>query len=369
MIIYLTNLFLVTLFSIIAVRYSKIKYIKALDQKKRVPNLFFLSLIIYTFNEYLFIKVVCRYGFRNYYNLYFFYGEMNISNVIGTRDWGFYSIATIMYKILPDNFIAYNFLLAALTFIPIILTIRKYSVNFTFSIILYITMMMYYEGFNGVRQAIAVSLCFSAYPLLYNKKFISYSVVILIAYLFHSTALLMIPLMYLVTRKSWSKTINITLVILTLTVFALPNIWVYLIGFLELIGQEKMANDYSQFNYSDDGINVMRILVAMVPVILSLLFYKNLKNNNVNIDILINMSLFYLLFLLFGTQLTVLARISSYFGIFNILLIPELASIFKGRDKLIFKVITITLFFIYMLLLLPVDSNLLPYRFIFNRFE
>lgn len=369
MAVYLFNITWTLVMSIIAMRYSKVEYINGLQKRKQTPNRLFVGLVLLSFMSVYALRWKTGTDFENYFSSYFYLGGVHPIDLIGTRDWGFNVLTSTVYKIWPDNFAFYNYILAALTYIPTILILRKYSTNFAFSIMLYITMMFYYSGFNGVRQAIAVSICFLAYPLLYNKRYISYTIIIIISYLFHSTALLMIPFMLIVTRKAWSKTIISTIVILLGIVLFLPSIWNDVISFLNLIGQEKMANDYSNYNYSDGGINILRVLVALVPVLLSFVFYKKLSKNNSKIDILINMSLLNLVFLLFGTQMTVLARISNYFAIFNTLLIPEIANLFKGNDKVLFIGITLILFFIYMVLILPVDSNLLPYEFIFNQFK
>lgn len=367
MTVYFFNLSWVVIMSKLAVEFSKVKYNNELKIEKKLPNAFFGALILLSLMSIYALRWKTGTDFSNYYDFYFKYGKMNIAELIGTRDWGFYALTSTIYKFWPENFIFYNYVLAALTYIPIVRIYIKYSCNFTFTIILYITMMTYYGPYNGVRQGIAASICFFAYPLLYDKKYIKYFLYILLAYLFHSTSLLMIPLMFVVTRKAWSRRVMITLAVACISVIFLPNIWNYIINFLEIIGQEKMASDYQIFNYSDDGVNILRIAVALIPTIISFIFYKTLKANNSKIDILINMSLMYAVFMIFGSRLTVLARLSSYFSIFIALLIPEFTTLFKGKDRISFKVITLTMFFIYMIMLLPVDSNLLPYKFIINK--
>lgn len=364
MLLYLINLLVVSLLVMLSTRVY-ISYDKKIDlhNKRKLPNLFFISIALVCMMSVYSLRWYVGSDFGNYYYLYFYYGNMSVAEVIGVRDWGFYIVSTFMYKIFPDNFIVYNYVLAALTFIPVMMTLRKNSTNFFFSVVLYITMMMYYSGFNGVRQAIAVSICFAAYPLLVKKKWLLYIAVIILASTFHTTALLLIPLMFITARKAWSKISLIIIFLLLITIVFLPSLWTYVINFLEQIGQEKLADDYKNFKYSDEGIHILRLLVAATPVIFSLLFYRRIKKNSFHIDVLINMSLLFLVFMLFGTQMTVLSRLASYFGIFNILLIPELSKGFKTKDQKLFQIATITLFIIYMIILLPIDSDLIPYEF------
>lgn len=366
MAVYLLNLCWVFIMSIFAVKFSKVKYNEELKIDKKLPNIFFVVLILFSMMTIYALRWKTGTDFGSYYHYFFNYGKMNIRDLIGTRDWGFYSLTSIIYKIWPDNFILYNYILSAFTYIPVILTLRKYSSDFTFTNFLYITMMTYYWPFNGVRQSIACSICFSAYPLLYDRKYVKYLFFILAAYLFHSTALLMIPVMFIATKKAWSKPVTIAFSILILALIFLPGIWNNIIALLKFIGQDKMANDYSRFNYADNGANILRVIVALVPIIIAFIFYKQLKQNNTKIDIFINMSLLYSVFMIFAYKQTIFARISDYFVFFNALLIPEFSSLFKGKDRVLFKYVTASLFFVYMLMLLPTDSNLLPYQFIFN---
>jgi len=352
--------------SILAVMLSEVKYNQELKIEKELPNAFFTALILLSLMSLYALRWRTGTDFGSYYHYYFTYGKMNFRDLIGTRDWGFYGLTSIIYKVWPDNFVFYNYILSALTYIPVIHTFRKYSSNFAFTNILYITMMTYYWPFNGVRQSIACSICFCAYPLLYDKKYIKYVFCVLAAYLFHSTSLLMIPIMFIVTKKAWSKAVTVPLCTLILALIFLPNIWNHIIAFLKFIGQEKMANDYSAFNYADNGANILRVLVVLIPIIISFIFYKQLKQNNPKIDIFINMSLMCALFMVFANKQTIFARISDYFVFFNALLIPEFSTLFKEKSRILFKYATNALFLIYMLMLLPIDSNLLPYQFIFN---
>lgn len=366
MIVYLFNLMWTLSMSILATVSSKMSYDPVLEKEKRIPNMLFVLLILISFISFYALRWMTGTDFVNYYALYYIHGNNSVQELIGTRDWGFTVLTSIIYKISPDNFLVYNFILAALTYVPVVLTYRKNSNFFTFSMMLYVMMMIYYWPYNGVRQSIAAGICFFAFPLLYKKAYFKYSLFIFVAYLFHSTALIMLPLAFIVTKRAWSKSIIMVLVILSLSFIGLPSMWDNLIRVLELIGQEKLANDYSSFDSTDNGVSLLRILVYLIPVVISFFYYNKLKKNNPQIDLLINMSLMCVVFMIFGSQLTVIARLSNYFIFFNALLIPEFSTLFRNKEKVFFYFLTLTLFFIYMCLLLPIDSDLLPYKFIFR---
>ena len=92
--------------------------------------------------------------------------------------------------------------------------------------------------------------------------------------------------------------------------------------------------------------------------------FNKLKNKNQNIDCLINCSLLNALFLIAAIRINLLARFSMYFLPFNAILIPEFLKLFSKRERVILTYSIMILFYLYMYFLLPVDSNLLPYKWI-----
>jgi transmembrane protein EpsG len=124
-----------------------------------------------------------------------------------------------------------------------------------------------------------------------------------------------------------------------------------------------LAHDYGRIDiYTAHGANVIRVFVALAPLILAMLFYKKLKSVNKDINIIINSALIAAIFMIASTNYWIFARISSYFNVAIHLLIPELAKLFNRKGKKLFYVIVICLYFLYMLALLPNESSLLPYR-------
>lgn len=79
--------------------------------------------------------------------------------------------------------------------------IKKYSVNYWFSVFFFITLGTYTFFFNGLRQGIAMAIFVLATPYLLEKRLIPYLVICFIASLFHITGLFMIPFYFLVNLR------------------------------------------------------------------------------------------------------------------------------------------------------------------------
>lgn len=79
--------------------------------------------------------------------------------------------------------------------------IKRYSVNYWFSVFLLITLGIYTFFFNGLRQGLAMAIFTLAIPYLLEKRLIPYLLVCAIASLFHITALFIVPFYFIVNLK------------------------------------------------------------------------------------------------------------------------------------------------------------------------
>lgn len=306
--------------------------------------------------------------FPNYYRRYTLSNNVELQQLVGTRDWGFYVLTAILYKLWPGNYIFYSFIIALIIYTPILISYKQYASHYTFTLFLYITMCLYTWPYNGTRQAIAVGFLFlGTHALIHKNKWIPFLISVFIAYLFHSSALFIFPFIMISRRKAWSKGMNITAIVLLTSILILPSIWRYIINFLDLIGQTKMADDYSDLSSLRSGISAIRILVAVVPVVISFLYIDKLRKINPDADFISNMCLFNCIFLLCAYRLTTLSRFAIYFNVFLPLLVPDFVYVFNGKQQKSAIGLICILYLMHMIVLLPNDSDLIPYRFIFNQ--
>lgn len=270
--------------------------------------------------------------------------------------WGISSVVGLFSSNTMFVFLTTSTIIVAL----IVKLISKYSINFSLSMFLYLTMMMYFNSFNGIRQWTAAAIIISGFPLLLEKKTWKYCLVVLLAYFFHNSAIIVLPVVLMLYWKPKSgKTY-----LLYLTIFAFFFVFP---GFTNQILELVAPDNYKKYfnNQGDDGVNILRVLVTALPVLLARIFYDNLVEDEKErplIDLLINLSTVNFMILLLATRNTVMARMDMYFSIYNVLLIPYLLRVFKKESRLTAKVIIMLCFFAYMYLLLPVEAHLVPYK-------
>lgn len=114
---------------------------------------------------------------------------------------------------------AFLFITVIIIQVPIFYTIYKYSEKELISVLTYFAIANFIMTFSGLRQAMAMSMCFFAYKYILDKKFVHYIVIIVIAALFHTSALLCLILYPLYYFKIDAKRVFIAIGIIFTFVF------------------------------------------------------------------------------------------------------------------------------------------------------
>lgn len=202
------------------------------------------------------------------------------------KDKGFYLFAYLIKCVFGNSDVLYFFILAAIQMFCMVVVWRRYSCNFWFSVFVFIASTDYMSWMhNGVRQFMAVTLIFVSTELILRKQYIWSVLIILLASTFHGSALLMIPVVFIIQGKPWNTK---TMLCIAASVAALVFVNQFtniLQTMLEDTQYTNVVNDWQ--SWQDDGTSPIRILVYSVPTILSIIGYKWIKAED---DPLINIT-------------------------------------------------------------------------------
>lgn len=326
-------------------------------KNKILSNIFGLSAFMI-----LFVISGARYGVgTDYWTYRNTFIQSASTNLIESRDFGYLLLNKIIFQISENPRIIFwvtSFIINGL----IVYTLVKKSKAFELSIYLYITTFMYFSTFNTIRQWMATAILFAGIKYFLDRNFLKYSLVILLASTIHQTALIMFLFYFICNCSFKSKRI---ILITIVGVFIFINYMPFVNFLMEFLEGTKFHNDYNGvLNQGGFGSNSLKVIVAMVPVILSLIFYKAINNeNDRKIDILMNMSLINMLIMLIGTRHWIFARFLMYFEIYNLLLYPIIISKIVGKErKLLYYGLIVFYFAFCILILASGDSNIVPYR-------
>lgn len=207
------------------------------------------------------------------------------------KDQGFYFVSAVIKCIIGNQDTIYFIIVAAVQCILLFKIYRKYSSAFAVSFFLFIASTDYISWvFNGMRQFTAVTITVACFPWILQKKYVKAIIVILIASLFHQSALLVLPFVFIVQGKAWNKKTLFFIVAVVIAVVFADRFTDILDNMLAETQYQNVVSDWEQFQ--DDGTNILRVLVYSVPTILSLIGIKYIREaDDPMINICVNMSI------------------------------------------------------------------------------
>ncbi len=195
------------------------------------------------------------------------------------KDKGFYFLMSLSKCLFGESDVLFFILLAALQLLIVMWVCRKYSEDYWFSIFLFIATTDYLSWtFNGIRQFTAVVLIYAATPLIIKRKYIPSILIILLASTMHQSALLMIPVIFIIQGKAWNKK---TVLCIIACLFALLFVDQFTNIMDTMLSETQYGNVVSDYqSWNDDGTNPLRVLVYSVPTILSLIGLKYIREED-----------------------------------------------------------------------------------------
>ncbi|WP_028550884.1 EpsG family protein [Paenibacillus sp. UNC451MF] len=302
------------------------------------PNKFMAFVVIVIF--------VMISGLRNNIGDTFFYMHSFVVDpytweyVLSKKDMGF-GILLMILKMYTANPQALVFITALVTNLLIVMVLYKYSRLFEISVYLYITSGLYIVAMNGIRQFLAGAIIFAATKYIFNGDWKKYIAVVLFASTIHQSALILIPIYFIVRRRAWTSA---TFTLLALAILLVLGYNQFSDAIFSAIEDTQYSN-YKDFN--EGGANFIRVVIQGVPVLFAYLGRHKLREIFPQSDYVVNMSLLGFIFMAIATQNWIFARFIVYFGLYNLILMSWIVKIFaKDSQRLIYYAI-IVCYFIY----------------------
>ncbi len=252
----------------------------------------------------------------------------------------------------------YQFLLwvvSILTLFPVSLVIIKESPNKQFSLFAYYSLYFYLNSFNGMRQFMAISIILLAYTILIKGKYWRFILLVLLASMFHFSALIALVALFIRKIKITSTRLTIALALSFIMGMIITN------DLLTLF-----AGKYAVY-LADTNPNATRESMASVIVMTLLLnglvfwlYYSGsqIVRNNIWFKFFIAGIILHNLTI----QFTLGARLILYFTVAQIILYPLYISDNRVKQKyLAFSIITLYLTVLFYKMLLANASEVVPY--------
>lgn len=242
----------------------------------------------------------------------------NLDKALSSTDFGFNVFIVFLNKISSDPQLLI-FVTALITNALIVWVIYKYADPFELGTFLYITTGCYLVTMNGLRQFLVSAVIFSAIKWLIDGNWKAYFTLILFVSTLHLSALIMIPVYFIVRQKAWSKATVITLL---LTILILVFFKPVIASVFDLMGDNQYAGYREDLAKADAGASYIRIFISAVPATLAYWGRAKLREFWANSDYIVNMSLINTIVMIFSGYNWIFARLSIYFELYNFLLLP-----------------------------------------------
>lgn len=205
---------------------------------------------------------------------------------------------------------------------------RLNSPNVFLSVFLFLTLSQFYCSMNFIRQTMAGIIALFALPFLKKRQFYFYLPVILLAALFHQSALIMIPFFFINLLPVTNKAVLAAFAGVTLVIYCNTH---HILNFV---------TRYWYRGYQPDNEHVVTsfefpfALGTLVVFVLLFLGRQHLCRRDRGNAAYLNYAFFALFFALMGTRHAILDRLSIYFilaaPVSLAILVEELATV-EGR--------------------------------------
>ena len=261
----------------------------------------------------------------------------SIPQFISNHETGklFYIIQAVFKNLISDNHYVWLGFLCIISMACLLRVYYKRSENFPFTAFLFVASTSFTWLINGTRQFLVVCILFAFSDWLLKEKRGRYAFLALVLSYIHNAAIFMIPVcLFISAKKLWDKRLFFFVVLTILGTIFSENVFDFL--------NDTLDKDYSAGLAADTGSNILRLIIALVPVIIIAIERKIVEDEaDDKIILAANMSVVNACFYLASTFTSgiLVGRMPIFFSIYNLYLLPWLIKHCFKWDK--YKIITI----------------------------
>ena len=272
-------------------------------------------------------------------------------------------LIAVISRLIYDDYATWFFLMSFFTVTLAMVAIYKYSDTPEFSILLYLFLGCWHLSFNIVKQCAAAVVLLVGQKYLFEEKFSKWMLICLLGSLFHVSALLMIPVYFLLKKRVSIKQILLLCFIGLVLYFNYDRLF----DLMEFLKEGEGVTSITSA-VGEPEVNRLRVLVACSPVLL-MLFYKPLYDeSDVQMRVWTNMSILNAVLYVASMNSVYLTRFCVYTDIFNIFFLPKFFSKMDIKlEKSTLVIICLALYCIFWWTDLSKGSTTQVFHWIFER--
>lgn len=224
----------------------------------------------------------------------------------------------IIRSLISRSGYVFLFISACIVVTSYLLFIKRYSVNFSYSLFLLISFTTYAFTMAAMKQTMATAIAVWAVPNFLNGKRVKAAFLILIAMLIHPYVIIFFAI-YFVSDNIWDKKMKSIVVASLIGKILFTTLLSIFMRMASTIG-----DDYTM-EYFVGGVNLFRVFVYMVVPGLSFIYRNNIRNTGNKFSFLcINLATISSCFMILASSggANMIGRLASYFDLFHCMALP-----------------------------------------------
>ncbi len=287
-----------------------------------------------------------------YYYIYSFEMMPDVNEV--TLELFFSSMYTFFQNIIrnltdePQWLIAFS----AIFSIPVpLIVLYKYCPRFEMAIYMFVTFGYLGGAMNGMRQYMAASIVILGTKYLFSMKksdFFKYAIIILFAYCMHNSAIIMLPIYFVVRRRAWQISSYLIIFASVIGVIAFDTILPSFLSVLEQTDYSVYATNGWFTSGTEGGSSLIRVIFIAFPLVVAYLNKGRLRMMGHIGDILINMMFLDVAIYMVAVYNWIFARLAVYLAVYFIIFAVWVFNYaVKPKDRTIYQIASAIVYFVY----------------------
>ena len=285
--------------------------------------------------------------YRHSYNLYLEMGapkpvfELKTNILFGWAQYYATQFRELEYKGVPQSGQLLLLTVSLVFLVPALVVLYRYSEGFSMALFLFFAVGTYYSSMNGIRQYAAAGIILMGAHFYFEpnlrKACAGFLPIALLASAMHSSALIMIPVFFLVRFRAFSRlTMLIPLGAAGMVLFSglvMPQLM-----------ESLQGTDYEIYTEmywlsSEGGSSLLRVMAAAAPLWFAYRYPSHFEEVGVGGDVLINTTIMLVAINILGLYNWIFVRLAIYLYVFQILFLCKVFSVIRkefGSGNLIY---------------------------------
>lgn len=271
------------------------------------------------------------------------------------KEYG-YQIYNVLVGTITDNRYIFIFITTCVIYVLLYHSIKDYCNNYPFAVILFLGLWFFFS-FTYLRQVMGATIAWLSVRYIIQRDWKRFLLVWFIAWSFHNSALILLPMYFVPVRKfEKKKVIYVMLAALLLGLTGGPSAIFSAYGEVDSERVETVSNE--------TGFRIAYLVEAAFFLYIILKRYDEIPLRRANI-VLMNMALVFCLILLFFIKNENGGRLSWYYMIGIISTITYLCT-YTHHNRKFANVIVVVCFFLFNRILTNWGGMLYPYKTFFT---